>query len=359
MLPAHSSHSDHDRVAVFVPRAVQDALSAEIAAFKKDVEAHFPVELIAHPGEWPTPEAVRKDIKRLYEESRVTGVLLVGGVPMHKFYMHGSANPNPLFYEDFNLAFEDTNGDGIDDAYISTPDLKLWVANVKCTTNDAGNGIKTLRLFFNKTHDYYETRTKVQSRALTVSGSEWPGENDRFARTLAEPLFGRSGLVSLGSTSTTLDAVRAAFADGNYAIFNLNLHSDENGHSMSGGKLTSRDILEIPTGALFTICNGCFACNWARNASSPEAKNAGQSWVFGKGVGQAVVGNVRSGNVYGGDKLYARLLAGDYVGKAYFAAKQAAEEVMSREFPSGEVVSGVILIGNPFLVFKSDLPSIK
>ena len=83
------------------------------------------------------------------------------------------------------------------------------------------------------------------------------------------------------------------------------------------------------------------------------------SWVFGKGVGQAVVGNVRTGMVYGQQAIYERILAGDYLGKAYLAGKKAGEAEMHREYPNGEVVAGVLFIGNPFLYIdrKHEPPS--
>jgi hypothetical protein len=73
------------------------------------------------------------------------------------------------------------------------------------------------------------------------------------------------------------------------------------------------------------------------------------SWIFGQSVGQALVGNVRTGMVYGQAALYQGLLKGDYLGKAYLAAKQSAEAEMHCGYPKGDTVSGVIFMGNPFL----------
>jgi hypothetical protein len=64
------------------------------------------------------------------------------------FFMHENANSNPLYYEDFGLVFVDRNMDGVDDAYLAKPQLKVWVANnalkVEIPNDDFGdpaNGI--------------------------------------------------------------------------------------------------------------------------------------------------------------------------------------------------------------------------
>lgn len=59
-------------------------------------------------------------------------------MPMHRFFMHEHANPNPVYFEDFDLRFVDKNKDGVDDAYEGKPQLKLWVANIRAQREGAG-----------------------------------------------------------------------------------------------------------------------------------------------------------------------------------------------------------------------------
>jgi hypothetical protein len=91
-----------------------------------------------------------------------------------------------------------------------------------------------------------------------------------------------------------------------------------------------------------------------KNQKDERGRNTGMSWVFGRGVGQAVVGNVRTGMVYGQDALYERILAGDYLGKAYLELKRSSEAEMHREYTDGTVVGGVLFIGNPFINIKAN-----
>jgi hypothetical protein len=74
------------------------------------------------------------------------------------------------------------------------------------------------------------------------------------------------------------------------------------------------------------------------------------SYVFGRNIGQAVVAQVRTGMIYDQEALYEGLAAGDSLGKAYFNTKQLAERRFRKgDHASGDIVSGILLIGNPFV----------
>jgi hypothetical protein len=135
---------------------------------------------------WRSPAEVRATIKRLYAEKGIAGVVLVGALPMHRFFMHENANPNPLYYEDFDLEFVDNNKDGVDDLYKGNAALKIWVANIRASEKAKDDDITGLRRFFAKTHDYYTGRVVPEPRTLFVSAevpsSEWAGAGEWFKR---------------------------------------------------------------------------------------------------------------------------------------------------------------------------------
>lgn len=340
-----------ERVAFLVKRTTFAPLAREIERYKRDVEARFPVRIEVVQGDWAKPEEVREEIKALHKRNAVAGVVLIGAIPMHRFHMHDFDNPNPLYYEDFDLEFVAKNGGGVPDSYVGTPNLKLWVANLRGVEGDADEGIDVLRSFLNKTHLYYQGKQKAERRALAITDSDWPDGAKLWARDVGRPLFGAAGVDVLSCEEATLDALRQAFAAHTYTMFYIQVHSTATRQDMHKGTLYSKEIVEIPTGALFTVNHGCSNCNWMKSAME-KGRNTGMSWVFGKGVGQAVVGNVRTGMVYGQDALYERILAGDYLGKAYLALKRSAEDEMHREYPAGDTVAGVLFIGNPFLYIK-------
>jgi hypothetical protein len=342
-----------DQVALLISPAVYGALKQEIKQYKEDVEARFPVSLNIVEGKWKTPLEIRTDIKRLYPEKGVSGIILVGALPMHRFFMHEHANPNPLYYEDFDLVFVDRNKDGFDDVYLAKPQLKVWVANIRACEKAKDDDIPGLRRFFVKTHDYYTGKAVPELRTLLFSASDWPGTGDAFRRRGGTKFSAREDITLLEGKACTLKEARKAFKKHSYSLTYVGIHSDETGHGMEDADLLSQEIADMTTGSLITINHGCFAGNWAKNETDKSGLNCGLSWVFGKHLGQAVVAQVRSGGIGFDNLIYARLRAGDYLGKAYLPSKQAHElEASPGDHTPGDVVSGNLLIGNPFLVLK-------
>ena len=337
-----------DQIAFFVDRRVYKELKLEIKQYKTDVEAKFPVKLIIVQGNWTKPDEIRIDIKDMYYKKSICGVILAGALPMHKFYMQNTAIPNPLYYEAFEMEFIDKDGDGISDAYVGEPDLKVWVANLRGVEGADDPGIGILRDFLHKTHAYYSGKQNIEPRALAVTGKDWPDGANEFANKIGIPLFGSGNVDVLSCKQATRNAILDAFQKHSYKMFYIQVHSNESRQDMEPGAIYSKEISELTTGSLFTVNHGCSTGNWTKAALKGE-RNTAMSWVFGKSVGEAVVCNVRTGMVYGHERIYERLLAGDYVGKAYFAGKIAGEQEMHIEFPDGSIVSGVAFIGNPFI----------
>ena len=341
-----------ENVAILVREQTYASLKTEIRRYEADVEKRFPVNLEVVTGDWSKPAEVRATVQRLHQKKKVTGIVLVGAMPMHRFHMHEFDNPNPLYYEDYDLKFKDKDGNGIPESYVGTPNLKVWVANLRGVEGENDDGIAVLRRFLDKTHAYYSGRLKVEPRALAVTDSDWPEGANLFSQNVGQKLFGRNGVDALSSKEATPRTIYGAFAKRAYTMFYVQLHSTPIQQDTSDGSLFSKDIAELQTGALFTVNHGCSNCNWMKNQTVEKGRNTGMSWVFGQGVGQALVGNVRVGMVYGQEALYERIFAGDYLGKAYFSLKVSAEAEMHREYKKGDTVSGVLLLGNPFITIK-------
>ena len=343
-----------DRVAILLNETALQALDEPLRTYIADVEARFPVKLGIVAREWKTPEEVRTTIRELHRNNAIAGVVLVGAMPMHHFFMHEHANPNPLYYEDFDLAFVDHNGDGVDDAYTGTPELKVWVANIRASEDPREDDLPALRRFFAKTHAYYTGKAVPEPRTLLFSTDEstedWAGTGDWFKRRGGARFSSPEDVTLLEGKACTHDAALEALRKHSYSLTCVALHSDETGHAMVDEDLFAHEIAELKTGSLITISHGCFAANWAKTAHDQNGPNCGLSWVFGTHLGQAVVGQVRSGGVGFDNLIYDRLRAGDYLGNAYLPCKQAheIEHAMGDHVP-GDIVSGILLIGNPFL----------
>jgi hypothetical protein len=340
-----------DRVAILLGKSTEQALAGPLRTYIADVEARFPVKLQVVARNWKSPEQVRAAIKELHAAQRINGVILVGAMPMHRFHMHGFANPNPLYYEDFDLKFNDQNNDGFADTYEGKPNLKVWVANLRSSVKANDDGIDNLRKFFAKTHAFYHSNEVFENRALAVSASDWPTGGTYFRDQVATKLFKDESIEVLeGKMDCIMKSVKQALQARPYSLFYIQVHSDWNGQQLEDASLVPKQIANLETGALITINHGCSTANWMKNNEEKTSPNMAMSYVFGKGIGQAVVAQVRVGMVYQQDVLYKGLIAGDYLGKAYFETKKEAELQFSEgDHNPGDIVSGILMIGNPFL----------
>ncbi len=357
LFAASTLTAEPDRVAILLHEPTRKALAEPLSTYIADVEARFPVKLQVIANDWKTPKEVRETIKKLHREKAISGVILVGAMPMHLFFMHEHPNPNPLYYEDFDLEFVDRNQDGVDDAYKGNAELKIWVANIRATEKAREDDIPGLRRFFAKTHDYYTGKAVPELRTLLFSSeiptSDWAGTGDWFKRRGGARFSAPADLTLLEGKSCTHQAVLDAFKKHSYSLPCVALHSDETGHALYEGDLMAQEIADFKTGSLITISHGCFAANWTKTEHDNNGPNCGLSWVFARHLGQAAVAQVRSGGVGFDDLIYERLRAGDYLGKAYLPCKQAheTEHIMAGKVP-GDTVSGILMIGNPFLELK-------
>ena len=349
--------AEPERIVILLHEPTQKALAEPLNTYVRDVEQRFPVKLKIIARDWKTPQEVRETIKTLHKESAISGVVLVGAMPMHLFFMHEHPNPNPLYYEDFDLEFVDNNKDGVDDAYKGKPDLKIWVTNIRATENANDDNISGLRHFFAKTHDYYTGKVVPEPRTLLLSAdvptADWAGSGDWFKRRGGARFSAPENVTVLEGKGCTHKATLQAFKKHSYLLTCVAMHSDETGHALYDGDLMAHEIHDFKTGSLITISHGCFAANWTKTEHDNNGPNCGLSWVFSKHLGQALIGQVRSGGVGFDNLIYERLRAGDYLGKAYLPCKQAheIEHAMGDHVP-GDIVSGILMIGNPFLELK-------
>lgn len=340
-----------DKVVMLVKEDTYKELESEIKTYKENVEKRFPVNIDVVKGNWEKPVEVRQTIKDLCYGDGLNGVILIGNIPMHRFYMHDYANPNPLYYEDPMLKFND---DIVATQYFGTPNPQIWVANMRSNTQPNKEDIEGLKNFFNKTHSYYRGEQKINNDMLVVFGSEW-GDGGRMVEKEVRGKFNKIdtliGISGNKATYLTRRKLLDAFKQ-NYKMFVIQVHSNEYRQDLEGGGsiFAENDIYPLTTGSLFTINMGCSNGNFFKAA---EAKNTAQSWVFGKGIGQAVLSQVRVGMVYGYEKIFDRLKAGEYIGKAYLSVKREGEAEMRHHF-NGNTVSGVILLGNPFINIYSE-----
>jgi hypothetical protein len=336
-------------VAFVVTRRVHEALRSELNTFAADAATTHRVRPVWLVGDWSGPETLRSDLKRAHANERIEGAVFVGPVPMHAFDMHGGPKPNPLYFEDFDLVFQDRNGDGIDDHYTGAPQLKLWTAQLRAVPGRTDPGLSELRTYLTKAAAHVRRPRPIDTPALAVTHRDWPDGAAQFARDYGTRLVGSTNLVQLGPADATVPAFEHLAATRHHGFRYLQVHSTESRQDFEGGPLNASTLRQWTGGAVVFVNHGCSTADWFLTERERHPHNTAQSWVFGRGSTLALLGNVRSGMVYQQNVLYQALLDGKPLGTAYRAAKQAAEDEMHHAYPDGTVISGIVLLGTPFL----------
>lgn len=339
------------KAAVLVSSSVVRELREPLDRYRANVLRHLGVDLVVIEGNWSSPTELRATIADLHRNRSIQGALLVGDLPMHRFRMHDAANPNPLYYEDYTLEFIDRNGDGVDDHYRGKPQLKLWIANLRVHAAQGEHDLPGLRSFLAKTDAFYSGRLLPEKSALIIAGADWKGSPGDLARRHVDELFGVPNRTLLEPPDLGKAAMSGAIARRRHALLNFQVHSSEFEQDLEhdGEIIRPHDIArDYKRGATFIANHGCSSCNWLKSRESGK-QNISITWLRETELTQAVAGNVRVGMIYGIGQLYDSLAAGAHLGEAYRKGKQAGEDEMHREFPDGSVISGVVLLGNPFV----------
>ncbi|MCU0711545.1 MAG: hypothetical protein MUC43_05765 [Pirellula sp.] len=338
-----------EKVAVLIRPEAWTELESDVSQYLADVTKHQAVSFETVVKDFQTPEQVRETLKSLSIEKAIQGVILVGAIPMHRFFIHDNASPNPLYYEDFELVYHDQDGDGVDDRATGVPDLKIWVANIRSTEVSDSDDCEGLRRYFAKVHQFRAGELDFEYRSVIVTDAELGLRSDEAS--LGRELFGAEGVELLATPKNTLSEFRNAFAARTYAICTMGVHSDWSAQELVGGDLTALEIRGMKTGAILTLNHGCYSANWCASERDGTGLSTAQSWVFGDGQGITAVANVRSGCIYGYEFLCDSLRQGNSIGAAYLKAKRYGEQEMREDYPDGTIISGVLLLGDPFLKF--------
>lgn len=118
------------RVAMLVDEDVFPLIEDRLLRFEDDANLRGSVEFIHRTGNWGGAEAVRALLKQLWRDEAITGAILWGHLPFAMWDMVHSDDsheifPIPVFYEDMDGSFVDSNGDGLYDKH-------LWGENDGC-----------------------------------------------------------------------------------------------------------------------------------------------------------------------------------------------------------------------------------
>jgi len=351
VLPSHIESS----VLLLVDEDLRSELSGKLSRYIHDVESEYPderleVDYIAASS----ATSVRATIQSWYNHSddRAHGVILVGDLPCAVWeFPWGEVCPLPLYYEDLDGGFSDTDGNGSLDYHNwganDAPDV--WLAYMPGYGTTAGQSISQ---YLDKLHDYYAEAGVYADRsneALLYVSDDWATPPDACVPDVFDALASWLSVARVcGNTST--NGFENHITSGIWQVVDLWVHSSSEEHFFDNGSCSRTDIRSLSErGGILTILWGCHAGDFLESGN----RSIAQAYVFGDSVGLASVAAVRSiGTEY--QQYFIEAASEGTIGDAYKAWLDHAysQTLIATRFPEDDVdrfVWDFVLFGDPFL----------
>jgi hypothetical protein len=129
-------HLTH-RVAMLVDEDIYPLIKENLKRYEEDVNIRSSVEFLYRAGSWTTPESIRSLLTDLWMDEGITGAILWGYLPYAKWqFIHSDDSkerfPIPVFYEDLDGQFIDSDSDGYYDKHIwgENDGTEIWVSHI-------------------------------------------------------------------------------------------------------------------------------------------------------------------------------------------------------------------------------------
>ncbi len=341
--------------AIIVEQNLAYALGDSLDIYAQQVTANYGIPVEVHSGRWQTPEELKAFIANLHATKGTNGFMLVGTLPYAVWeFAWGETCPLPLFFEDLDGSFQDTDGDGYYDYHVwgDNDGPECWVSYMQAPQNDP----TWMKNYLGKVSKYYNGQLDVPNKAFVCVAKDWSEGTGPVVNSLSKMYRTIDEIGGPGQYINGQD-YHDQLADG-YKITSLYTHSDSSTHRFDLNPLyhyESWRLLEVGEGSWFTIL---FACK-SLNFQNSDSENFGIGYTMGAPKGLAVMGPVRSIGTEWQEILLDQLAENMVLADAYFTWLDYVYDYdrLEARFP-GEINTFIwdfALFGNPF-IFNGPVP---
>jgi len=351
VLPVHNDSS----VLLLVDENLRSEISDKLSRYIHDVESAYPEENLGIDYiDASDATSIRATILswRNHSDDRAHGVILVGNLPCAVWeFPWGEICPLPLYYEDLDGSFSDTDGNGLLDFHNwdahEAPDV--WVAYMPGYGTTAGQSISQ---YLDKLHDYYAgvgVYADLGSEALLYVSDDWAGPSDTCVSDVFDALANWLSVTRVcGNTSAS--GFESHITSGIQQVVDLWVHSSSEEHFFDEGSCSRTAIQSLSErGGILTILWGCHAGDFLESHN----RSIAQAYIFGNSAGLVSVAAVRSiGTEY--QQYFIEAASKGPIGEAYKAWLDHvySQALIASRFPDDDVnrfVWDFVLFGDPFL----------
>ncbi len=316
---------DSQNVALIIDERIYNNLKNEIDNYTNSVSANYNVQVFLWNSS--SPYELRKFLRNLYENESFIGAILVGDVPIQKYYTYWEDYPQysevhlcPYYYMDVDGYWYDGNQDGILDNRTGDIAPEIWVGIIR-SLHDNGNNISELKNYFHKLREYRNGNLSLPQSALVFIDDDWESIADGWASDVSNAYPNYTLIKDVNETCAS--RYISEITSGKYAFVHLAAHSWEGGHAfkVNGGTsweyVYSSDIDSANPKVFFYNLFCCHAANFEQDCIA-------EHYIMTTDYGLLVIGSTKTGGMwllekqrYYMDVLYADLGSGKCFGDAF------------------------------------------
>jgi len=146
------------QIVILIEQDVKNLIDTELLTYEGLIKTKFNKEIFADTSKnWSATSIadIRAYLKNLYETKHIEGAIMAGKIPF-AIYQHGDGMVNiaPLYYEDFEMEWKDTDSDGLFEEKVINPNnpTEIWTAwwVPPIYENDAATVANSLKGFLQK-----------------------------------------------------------------------------------------------------------------------------------------------------------------------------------------------------------------
>lgn len=335
-------------VAIIAPTSLQQTLSVYLEQFITDVTTFNPgLDIDIHW--WPGSSAteLRSLLRGLWETQNIQGAWLLGDLPVPLWrYQWGEITELPIYYEEFDGTFDDSDHDGYLDhnTWGLNNGPEIWVAWLRPETYFPS--------FFAKCHEYYTGGLILPLNSLIYTAKDW--DDVSVLTSHLSGLYGSSIDVVGGSHVPVAGAPYLDALTQGYSFITLYTHSSSTFHQFDQPPVQNVFTTDLAgrKGAYFEILFACHAADFIEHPTD----NFSIAYTFNQTHSFALLGATRSIGTEEQQYIIDPLVAGDMVGTAFqkYLIKMYDSVKIWNRWPAeiNRWAWDFTLFGNPFICLR-------
>lgn len=274
---------------------------------------------------------LKEEIITYYQDSAITGLLLMGDLPSAWFELYEDSRFNKstgdrensvdficdLYFADIDGIWDDLDGNGVYDSHTGDVHPELEIGRIKADNLNLTdyNEIELLRNYLNRNHLYRINQLPTSDNALIYLDDDWHANANTYSQYFSA-LYNTITVVNSPNSTTASNYLNQHLSQP-YEFIQLHAHSSSQSHSFHQNDHTEIDVVtnsqiaELNPQCLFYNLFCCSAGNF-------EADNClASTYLLSNDYGLAVIASSKAGGMLYFNDMYSKLALDESFGSSF------------------------------------------